>query len=58
MRLIIAVAVLLAAYLYLANGSGQLVQITGGGGSLFNQFGTPAHSVGGAAVGVAGKIGN
>lgn len=58
MRLIVAVALLLAAYLYLAHGSGQLVQIGGGGGSLFNQFGGSAHSVGGAAVGVAGKIGN
>lgn len=55
-RLLFALAFLAGIYVY-TTGGGRLPQATGGG-SLMGQFGAPAGSVGGTAVGVAAKIGN
>lgn len=55
-KLILAFAFLAGVYVY-STGGGRLPHASGGG-SLMGQFGAPAGSVGGAAVGVAAKIGN
>ena len=56
-KLLLALAFLAGAYVYLGNG-GRIGHLSGGGGSLMSQFGAPATGVGGAAIGAAAKIGN
>ncbi|MBS0565565.1 MAG: hypothetical protein JSR87_14190 [Proteobacteria bacterium] len=55
-RLLFAAALLAGAWLY-TTGGGRFPHASGGG-SLMGQFGAPAGSVGGTAVGVAARIGN
>lgn len=55
-RLLVLAALILGAYALLT-GSGGLPQAAGGGGSLFDQFGGPARSIGAGAVGLAGAFG-
>jgi hypothetical protein len=55
-RIVAVAALILGAYALVSGGG--LPQAGGGGGSLFDQFGGPARSIGASAVGAAGAFGD